>query len=62
MRVDVDEAGLDFGDPVRIVRGLGFAQQRVALEIGLEHDLDQAFGPVGRFLRERCRRASAAGS
>ena len=52
MRVDVDEPGLDFGDPVRIVGGLGFAQQRVALEIGLEHDLDQAFRAVGRFLRE----------
>ena len=32
--------------------GFGFAQQRVALEIGLEHDVDQAFRPVGRFLRE----------
>ena len=52
MGVDVDEPGLDFGDPVRIVRGLGFAQQGVALEIGLEHDLDQAFRSVGRFLRE----------
>ena len=52
MGVDVDEAGLDFGDPVRIVRGFGFAQQRVALEVGLQHDVDQAFGAVGRFLRE----------
>ena len=33
-------------------RGLGFVQQRVALEIGLQHDVDQAFRPVGRFLRE----------
>ena len=52
MGVDIDEPGLDLRDPVRIVRGLGFAQQRIALEIGLEHDLDQAFRPVGRFLRE----------
>ena len=52
MGVDVDEPGLDIGDAVRIVRGLGFAQQRVALEVGLQHDLDQAFRAVGRFLRE----------
>ena len=52
MGVDVDEPGLDFGDPVRIVRRLGFAQQRVALQIGLQHDLDQALRPVGRFLRQ----------
>ena len=52
MRVDIDEPGLDFGDPVRIVGSIGFAQQRVALEIGLEHDVDQAFRAVGRFLRE----------
>ena len=50
--VDVDEPGLDLGDPVRIVRGLGLAQQRVALEIGLQHDFDQAFRAVGRFLRK----------
>ena len=52
MGVDVDEPGLDLGDPVRIVGGVGLAQQRVALEIGLEHDFDQALGPVGRFLRQ----------
>ena len=52
MRVDVHEPGLDFGDPVGIVRGFGFAQQGIALEIGLEHDLDQAFRAVGRLLCE----------
>ncbi len=52
MGVDVDQPGLDFGDPVRIARGVGFAQQRVALEVGLQHDLDQAFRPVRGFLRE----------
>ena len=52
MGVDVDKPGLDLGDPVRVVRGLGFAQQRVAFEVGLEHDFDQAFRPVRRFLRE----------
>ena len=50
--VDVDQPGLDFGDPVRIDRGLGLVQQRVALEIGLEHDIDEAFRAVGGFLRE----------
>ena len=52
MGVDIDQPGLDFGDPVRIVRGVGLAQQRVALEVGLEHDLDQALRAVGRFLRQ----------
>ena len=52
MGVDVDQPGLDFGDPVRIVRGFGFLQQRIALEVGLQHDLDQAFRPVRGFLRE----------
>ena len=67
MGVDVGEPGLDFGDPVRIVRGLGFAQQRVALEVGLQHDVDQAFGAVGRLLRQAAdaparRNRDAAGS
>ena len=52
MRVDVDEPGLDIGDARRIVRGLGFGQQRVALQVGLQHDRDQALRAVGRFLRE----------
>ncbi len=52
MRVDVHEAGLDVGDALRIVRGFRFMQQRGALQIGLENDLDQAFGTVGGFLRE----------
>ena len=52
MGVDIDKAGLDFRDPVRIVRGFGFPQQRVALEIGLQHDIDEAFRPVRRFLCE----------
>ena len=50
MGVDVDQPGLDFGDPVRIVGGIGFRQQRVALQIGLQHHLDQAFRPVRGFL------------
>jgi hypothetical protein len=53
MRIDIDQPGLNFGDAMRIVRRLGFAEQRIALEIGLEHDIDQAFRSVGGFLRER---------
>ena len=52
MPVDVDQPGLDFGDPVRIVSGFGFTEQRVALQIGLQHDIDEAFRPIGRFLRQ----------
>ena len=52
MRADIDQPGLDLGDPVRIVRRLGLVQQRIALEIGREHHLDQAFRPVWGFLRE----------
>jgi len=32
---------------VRIVCGVGFAQQRIALEIRLQHHIDQAFRSVG---------------
>ena len=52
MRANVGQTGLDLGDAMRISRGLGLAQQRVALRIGLEHDLDQAFGTVRRLLRK----------
>ena len=52
MRVDVDEPGLDFGDPMRIVRGLGLGQQLRALGVGGKHDLDEAFGAVRRLLGE----------
>src|SRR4051812_19228951 len=52
MGADVGETGLDLGDAMRIGRRLGFGQERVALRIGLEHDLDQAFGTIRRFLRE----------
>ena len=50
-----------------IVRGFGFVEQRVALEIGLQHDVDQAFRAVRRFLRQAAdaparRQGDAAGS
>ena len=37
---------------MRIVRGLCFAHQGLALEVGLEHDFEQAFRAVRSFLRE----------
>ena len=52
MRADVGEPRLDLGDAVRVVRGLGLGQQRAALDVGLEHDLEQAFRAVRRFLRQ----------
>ena len=52
VRADIGEPGLDLGDAMRIVRGLGFGQQRGALAMRLQHDLDQAFRPVRRFLRQ----------
>src|SRR4029079_7414085 len=50
--VDVDEAGLDFSDPVRVARALGLAQKRIPLEVGLEHNLDQALRAVRSLLGE----------
>ena len=50
--VDVDQPHLDLGDPVRILGGFGFIEQRVALQIGFQHDIDEAFRPIGRFLRQ----------
>src|SRR4051812_28042885 len=52
MRADVGEPRLNFRDGVRIVRGLRFGKQALALAVRLEHDLDQALRPVRRFLRE----------
>ena len=52
MGADVGEPRLDFGDPVRVVRGLRFRQQARAFDVGGEHDVDQAFRAVGRLLRK----------
>jgi len=46
--VDIDQPGLDFGDPVRIGRSVSLAQQRVALEVRPENDLDQTLRAVRR--------------
>ena len=37
---------------MRIVRRLRFREQACALDVGLEHDLDQAFRSARRLLRE----------
>ena len=50
MRVDVHKPSLDVRDAMRVVRGFRFMQQRVALEVGFQNDVDQAFGTVRRFL------------
>ena len=52
VRVDIDKPGLDVGDAMRVLRSFGFLQQRGALDVGLEHDLDQAFRAIGCFLRQ----------
>ena len=52
MRVDIGESCLDLGNTMRIARGLRLGQQACALAVGREHDLDQAFGAVGSFLRQ----------
>ena len=38
--VDVQQAGMDLADPVRIRRRLGFGHQRVPLGVRLKHDLE----------------------
>ena len=53
MRRDVAQARMDFGDAVRIGRGLRLREQQSALAIGAEHEIDERLGPVRRFLRQR---------
>ena len=52
MGPDIGEPGLDLGDAVGIVLGLGLGQQSRALGVGLEHDIEQAFGAIRRLLGE----------
>ena len=52
MGFNIDEPGLDLRDAVRIVRGFGFAEQGIALQIGLQHDVDEALRAIGRLLRQ----------
>ena len=50
MRFDVDEPRVDLGDALRVARGLRFGHQRLALDVGGEHEVDQAFRAGRRFL------------
>ena len=52
MRADVGEPRLDLGDAMRVGRGLGLGEQRGALGVGGEHDVEQAFRPARRLLRQ----------
>ena len=51
MGVDIGEARLDFGDAVRVRRGLGFGEQGGALAVGRQHDVDQRLRRARRLLR-----------
>ena len=50
MRFDVDEARVDLGDALPLARGLRFGHQRLALDVGGEHEVDQAFRAGRGFL------------
>ena len=50
MGVDIDEAGLDFSDALRVARASRFADQRLALGVGREHEVDEALSAARRFL------------
>ena len=50
MRVDVDEASLNFGDALRVARDFRLGVQRLAFNVGREHEVDQAFRAARRLL------------
>ena len=50
MGVDIDEAGLDVGDAMRIARRFRFREQGGALNIGGEHEIEQAGRAARRLL------------
>ena len=52
MGVDIDQPGLDLGDPVRIGRVLDHQQQRVALAIGFQYDFKKSLRSGRGFLQE----------
>ena len=52
MRVDVGQANLDFRDPLRIGRVLGFGEQAGTLGVGRKHPIEQAVVAARRFLRD----------
>ena len=64
MGVDVGEPGLDLGDAVGVGGGLGFGEQRAALDVGVEHEIDQASArrPAPPARPSRCGRSSTSRS
>ena len=50
MGVDVHKAHLDFGDAVRVGRGLRLRHERAALLVGVEHEVDERARPARRLL------------
>ena len=50
MRFDVDEARVDLGDALGFARGFRLSHQRLALDVGGEHEVDEAFRAGRRFL------------
>ena len=50
MRVDIGEAGLDLGDVMGVVRGLGALEQVGALDVGGEHEVDEPGRAARRLL------------
>ena len=52
MRGDVREASVQLGDAVGIGGGFRLREQRGALAVGGEHEIDERLGPVRRLLRQ----------
>jgi hypothetical protein len=52
MRLDLHEALVGLGDLVRVGRGLGAGEERRALLVGGQHDVDERRGARGRLLRD----------
>ena len=50
VRFNIDEPRVDLGDPLSFARGLRFGHERLALNIGGEHEVDQAFRAGRGFL------------
>ena len=45
MRVDVDKASLDFSNALRVAGDFRLGVQRLAFNVGREHEVDEAFRP-----------------
>ncbi len=51
MRVDIGQPHVDFGNPVRVVRGFGLLEQRRTFLVGAQHHVEHAHLAGRRFLR-----------